>query len=58
MTSALPEELSHPSDFPEATIRARIEAGYEDAVRQGIGRPGAPGLRPGATGRDPWRTGG
>ncbi|WP_448619159.1 patatin-like phospholipase family protein [Geodermatophilus sp. URMC 65] len=58
VTSALPEELSHPSDFSEATIRARIEAGYEDAVRQGIGRPGAPGLRPGATGRDRWRAGG
>ena len=39
VTSALPEELSQPSDFSEATIRARIEAGYEDAVRQGSAAP-------------------
>jgi NTE family protein len=52
VTSALPQELSSPADFSEASIRARIDAGYEDAVHQGIGRPGDPGLRPGVTGRD------
>lgn len=32
VTSALPEVLSSPSDFSDASIRARIAAGYEDAV--------------------------
>jgi NTE family protein len=57
VTSALPEELSSPSDFSDASIRARIASGYEDAVHQGIGRPGDPGLRPGVTGRDQPRSG-
>ncbi|MCV2489190.1 hypothetical protein OF117_07420 [Geodermatophilus sp. YIM 151500] len=47
MTSALPEDLSSPTGFSDATIRARIEAGYEDAVHEGISRPGDPALRPG-----------
>jgi hypothetical protein len=55
VTASLPAELSHASDFSGASIEARIRAGYEDAVRQGIGRIGAAGLRPGATGREQTR---
>ena len=38
VTSSLPEELSKASDFSRASIEARIQAGYDDATAQGIGR--------------------
>ena len=50
VTSSLPAELSNASDFSRSSVEARIQAGYEDAIRQGIGRVNAPGLRPGVTG--------
>jgi predicted acylesterase/phospholipase RssA len=49
VTSSLPPELSNASDFSRASIEARIQAGYDDAVAQGIGSPHAPGLRFGVT---------
>ena len=49
VTSSLPPELSNASDFSRATIEARIQAGYDDAIAQGIGSPRAPGLRFGTT---------
>ncbi|MDP8931969.1 MAG: patatin-like phospholipase family protein [Actinomycetota bacterium] len=49
VTSTLPEELSNASDFSRSTIGARIQAGYDDAITQGIGRCDAPGLRFGIT---------
>lgn len=45
VTSRLPKAISSASDFSRASIEARIQAGYDDAVRQGIGRLDAPGLR-------------
>jgi len=49
VTSSLPAELSNVSDFSRSSIEARIQAGYDDAIRQGIGRCDAPGLRSGVT---------
>jgi NTE family protein len=49
VTSILPGELSNASDFSRASVEARIQAGYDDAVAQGIGSPRAPGLRFGTT---------
>jgi NTE family protein len=49
VTSSLPPALSHASDFSRASVEARIQAGYDDAVAQGIGSPQAPGLRFGTT---------
>jgi len=49
VTSSLPAELSNASDFSRSSIEARIEAGYQDAVAQGIGSVDGPGLRPGMT---------
>jgi NTE family protein len=49
VTSTLPADLSNPSDFSRSTIDARIERGYEDARKQGIGSVNSPGLRPGIT---------
>jgi NTE family protein len=49
VTSTLPADLSNPSDFSRSTIDARIERGYEDARKQGIGSVNSPGLRPGTT---------
>jgi NTE family protein len=45
LTSSLPPELSKASDFSRASIEARIQAGYDDAVAQGIGRFVAGGPR-------------
>ena len=50
VTSSLPAELSNASDFSRRSIEARIHAGYEDAIAQGIGRCDSPGLRSGSTG--------
>jgi NTE family protein len=50
VTSSLPAELSNASDFSRSSIEARIQAGYDDAITQGIGRVNAPGLRSGLTG--------
>ena len=49
VTSSLPPELSNASDFSRSSIEARIEAGYADAIAQGIGRHDAPDLRAGTT---------
>ena len=48
VTSNLPPELSNAGDFSRSSIEARIRAGYEDAMEQGIGDVDAPGLRFGA----------
>jgi NTE family protein len=45
VTSNLPPALSNASDFSRSSIQARIQAGYDDAIEQGIGRLDAPGLR-------------
>jgi len=45
LTSTLPPELSKASDFSRASIEARIRAGYDDAVAQGIGRVDVGGPR-------------
>jgi NTE family protein len=50
VTSSLAAELSNASDFSRSSVEARIQAGYDDAITQGIGRVNAPGLRPGVTG--------
>ena len=50
VTSSLPPALSNASDFSRASVEARIRAGYDDAIAQGIGSPQAPGLRFGMTG--------
>ena len=50
VTSSLPPELSNASDFSRASVEARIQAGYDDAIAQGIGDPSAPRLRFGVTG--------
>jgi NTE family protein len=49
VTSSLPSDLSNASDFSRSSIEARIQAGYEDALKQGIGDVDAPGLRFGVT---------
>jgi hypothetical protein len=50
VTSRLPAELSHAGDFSRRSVEARIRAGHDDAVAQGIGSPRSPGLRRGVTG--------
>jgi len=50
VTSSLPPELSNAGDFSRASVETRIQAGYDDAIAQGIGDPSAPQLRFGATG--------
>jgi NTE family protein len=50
VTSSLPRELSNAGDFSRTSVEARIRAGYDDAIAQGIGSPTAPGLRFGVTG--------
>ena len=50
VTASFPAELSNASDFSRSSVEARIQAGHEDAIEQGIGRVNAPGLRPGVTG--------
>jgi NTE family protein len=49
VTSSLPAALSNAADFSRSSIEARIRAGYDDAVAQGIGRVDSPGLRFGTT---------
>ena len=49
VTSSLPPELSNASDFSRASVEARIQAGYDDALAQGIASPESPGLRFGTT---------
>jgi len=49
VTSSLPAELSNASDFSRSSIEARIQAGYDDAIAQGIARVDGPGLRFGVT---------
>jgi NTE family protein len=49
VTSSLRAELSNASDFSRGSIEARIDAGYRDALAQGIGRVDSPALRSGAT---------
>ena len=49
VTSNLPAKLSNASDFSRSSIEARIKAGHEHAIAQGIGRFNAPGLRSGIT---------
>jgi NTE family protein len=53
VTSNLPPLLSNASDFSRTSIEARIQAGYQDATRQGIGDVNAPGLRFGVTAPTP-----
>jgi NTE family protein len=59
VTSSLPASLNNASDFSRASIEARIQAGYDDAIEQGIGRFDAPGLRFGtpSTGSEQARAG-
>jgi hypothetical protein len=52
VTSSLPPELSNAGDFSRSSIEARIRAGHQDAMNQGIGDVDAPGLRFGMTGAD------
>jgi NTE family protein len=52
VTSSLPAGLSNAADFSRSTIEARIQAGYDDAIAQGIGRVDAPGLSFGVTGTE------
>jgi hypothetical protein len=54
VTSMLPSELANGTDFSRASIRARIQAGYEDAKLQGIGCPDSPGLRSDTVGDWSW----
>src|SRR3954447_6920552 len=49
VTSSLPPELSNAGDFSRSSIEARIQAGFEDAMAQGIGDVDAPELRFGVT---------
>jgi predicted acylesterase/phospholipase RssA len=49
VTSSLPPELSNASDFSRTSVEARIQAGYDDAIAQGIGSPQSAGLRFGVT---------
>ena len=37
VTATFPSELADPSDFSPASIDARIQAGYDDAIAQGLG---------------------
>ena len=52
VTSSLPPELSNAGDFSRSSIEARIRAGYEDAMNQGIGNVDGPGLQFGMTASD------
>ena len=48
-TSTIPASLAAAADFSRSSIEARIEAGYHDAIKQGIGDIDAPALRFGVT---------
>ena len=47
-TSTIPASLAA-ADFSRSSIEARIETGYHDAIKQGIGDIDAPALRFGVT---------
>ena len=49
VTSTIPANLTTAADFSRFSIDERIEAGYHDAIAQGIGRVDAPMLRFGVT---------
>ena len=49
VTSTIPASLAAAADFSRSSIEARIEAGYHDAIKQGIGDVDAPALRFGVT---------
>jgi NTE family protein len=49
VTSNLPPGLSNPTDFSRSSIEARIRAGYDDAIAQGIDRFNGSGLGFGIT---------
>jgi NTE family protein len=49
VTSSLSAKLSNAADFSRSSIEARIKAGHDDAVRQGIGSIDGAGLRFGVT---------
>jgi NTE family protein len=49
VTSNLSARLSNAGDFSQASVNARIDAGYHDAIAQGIGRIDAPMLDFGIT---------
>ena len=49
VTSSFPSLLSNAGDFSRSSIDARIQAGYDDAIAQGIGRIDSEGLRSGIT---------
>ena len=49
VTSTIPANLTTAADFSRSSIEARIDAGYDDAIAQGIGSVDAPGLRFGVT---------
>ena len=49
VTSTIPANLTTAADFSQFSIDERIEAGYHDAIAQGIGRVDAPMLRFGVT---------
>jgi NTE family protein len=53
VTSSLPADESTTADFSRASIEARIRAGYDDAVAQGIGSPRSAGLRRGTVAAPP-----
>ncbi|MDQ1538704.1 MAG: hypothetical protein QOE58_3097 [Actinomycetota bacterium] len=53
VTSNLSTDLSKASDFSRSSIEGRINAGYEDALDQEIGRIDAPGLRFGVVSAGP-----
>ena len=41
-TSTIPASLAAAADFSRSSIEARIETGYHDAIKQGIGIIDAP----------------
>ena len=49
VTSTVPANLTIAADFSRFSIDERIEAGYHDAIAQGIDRIDAPLLRFGLT---------
>jgi NTE family protein len=49
VTSSLSPKLSNAGDFSRTSIEARIRAGYQDALAQGIGDVDAPALQFGIT---------
>ena len=50
VTSSVPANLTTAADFSRSSVDARIEAGYHDAIAQGIDSIDSPLLRFGITG--------